>query len=333
MSKYGNINQEEISYQNKNSYLKKEAIFNNSMCNIKESNKEKSNEQDESNFINIPKNENIRDSFPVVNSNSNYNHKNQIISEKNEKMTDSNKDSSNSTINKTHNNQNKTILDNKVNIKNSNFLSKSITNKIHSSMEEIIPKIKVYITNIVVIVDLHSELDIKSIADTLNIKYNEKNNFISMNIENSHSNALLFSSGKMRLTGVKSQEELTSILPKYKNRIKNCGFPSVYIENKEIKYENISAACDVEFKISLINLYKYLKISDTNSKVSYEPEIFPGLIYKKTKEESNLSLTIYHSGKIIITGAKREKHINEAFREIYPILIKFKFVLFFNVKK
>ena len=40
MSKHGNINQEELSYQNNNSYLKKESIFNNSLCDIKESNNE-----------------------------------------------------------------------------------------------------------------------------------------------------------------------------------------------------------------------------------------------------------------------------------------------------
>lgn len=54
----------------------------------------------------------------------------------------------------------------------------------------------------------------------------------------------------------------------------------------------------------------------------YEPELFPGLIYRMVKPK--IVLLIFVSGKIVLTGAKVREEIYQAFENIYPVLTEFK---------
>ena len=51
---------------------------------------------------------------------------------------------------------------------------------------------------------------------------------------------------------------------------------------------------------------------------SYEPELFPGLIYRMASPK--IVLLIFVSGKIVLTGAKERVQIYQAFENIYPVL-------------
>jgi len=55
---------------------------------------------------------------------------------------------------------------------------------------------------------------------------------------------------------------------------------------------------------------------------SYEPELFPGLIYRMV--DPKIVLLIFVSGKVVLTGGKKRKEINEAFEQIYPVLKEYK---------
>lgn len=54
---------------------------------------------------------------------------------------------------------------------------------------------------------------------------------------------------------------------------------------------------------------------------SYEPEIFPGLVYRMKKPK--IVLLVFASGKIVITGAKVRDDLYAAFDNIYPVLTQF----------
>lgn len=58
--------------------------------------------------------------------------------------------------------------------------------------------------------------------------------------------------------------------------------------------------------------------------MQYEPEIFPGLIYRKYQQQKKITLLIFVSGKVVITGAKSVDDIDSAFRYILPFLEQFK---------
>ena len=85
------------------------------------------------------------------------------------------------------------------------------------------------------------------------------------------------------------------------------------------KIQNIVASCDVGFSIKL----EALKVTQEKfSRCHYEPELFPGLIYKM--EKPKVVLLIFTSGKIVLAGAKSREQIYEAHKRIYPVLFKFK---------
>ena len=76
-------------------------------------------------------------------------------------------------------------------------------------------------------------------------------------------------------------------------------------------------SCDVRFPIRLEGLaYAHGHFS------SYEPELFPGLIYRMVKPK--VVLLIFVSGKIVLTGAKVRDEIYQAFNAILPVLSEYK---------
>ncbi|KAL0654445.1 hypothetical protein Bca4012_097136 [Brassica carinata] len=91
---------------------------------------------------------------------------------------------------------------------------------------------------------------------------------------------------------------------------------------KDFKIQNIVASCDVKFPIWLEGLAYY-----HHAFASYEPEMFPGLIYRirgmKGMKGAQIVLLICVSGKIVITGAKKREETYKAFENIYPVLTQF----------
>ena len=118
----------------------------------------------------------------------------------------------------------------------------------------------------------------------------------------------------MVCTGAKSEEFSRDAAKKYSKAIKKVGFT---VQMQDFKIQNIVGSCDVGFPISLEQL------SSAHDKFStYEPELFPGLIYRM--QTPKIVLLIFASGKIVLTGAKNKEDIKNAFDNIYPVLKKFR---------
>jgi len=170
--------------------------------------------------------------------------------------------------------------------------------------------------NIVSTVSLCCRLDLKKIAlHARNAEYNPKRfAAVIMRIREPRTTALIFSSGKMVCTGAKSEEDSKMAARKYARIVQKLGFPAKF---KDFKIQNMVGSCDVRFPIRLEGLVL------THSQFSsYEPELFPGLIYRMVKPR--IVLLIFVSGKVVLTGAKVRSEIYEAFDNIHPILKNFK---------
>jgi transcription initiation factor TFIID TATA-box-binding protein len=50
----------------------------------------------------------------------------------------------------------------------------------------------------------------------------------------------------------------------------------------------------------------------------YEPEQFPGLIYRM--DEPKVVVLLFASGKLVCTGAKKEQDVYDAVRKLHKIL-------------
>jgi transcription initiation factor TFIID TATA-box-binding protein len=170
--------------------------------------------------------------------------------------------------------------------------------------------------NIVSTVNLGCQLDLKRIAlQARNAEYNPKRfAAVIMRIRSPRTTALIFSSGKMVCTGAKSEEDSIQAARRYARVIQKLGFPAKFLD---FKIQNMVGSADVSFKIHL----EALSLKHATY-CSYEPELFPGLIYRIIQPK--IVLLIFNSGKVVLTGAKERREIHEAFKLIYPILKTFR---------
>jgi len=173
----------------------------------------------------------------------------------------------------------------------------------------------IYIQNVVATFNVGCKLSLKKIAtQARNAEYNPKRfSAVIMRIRNPKSTALIFSSGKVNVTGARSEQQVLVASRKYARIIQRLNFP---VEFKNFRIQNVVSSVDVKFSIRL----EGLAFSHANN-ASYEPEIFPGLIYRM-RDPVKMTLLVFVSGKVVLTGGKKSAEIKTAFRKLYPTLIK-----------
>jgi transcription initiation factor TFIID TATA-box-binding protein len=113
---------------------------------------------------------------------------------------------------------------------------------------------------------------------------------------------LIFSSGKMVCTGAKSERQAKKTVMKVVENLKKNGI--IAVAKPDIQIQNIVASAGLDGTIDIEKATYSLK------RTMYEPEQFPGLIYRM--EEPKVVILIFRSGKLVITGAKKEEEINRA---------------------
>eukprot|EP00510_Aplanochytrium_minuta_P002429 CAMPEP_0184022294 /NCGR_PEP_ID=MMETSP0954-20121128/10518_1 /TAXON_ID=627963 /ORGANISM="Aplanochytrium sp, Strain PBS07" /LENGTH=180 /DNA_ID=CAMNT_0026304637 /DNA_START=182 /DNA_END=721 /DNA_ORIENTATION=+ len=176
--------------------------------------------------------------------------------------------------------------------------------------------IDIKIQNVVATMNIGMRLDLAKISNqTRNAEYNPRRfAAVIMRIREPKTTALIFASGKVVVTGAKGEDQAKKAAIRFKGILDKLGFKS---EGKlEFKVQNIVGSCDCKFPIRLEGLaLAHGKFA------SYEPELFPGLIYRLVHPK--IVLLIFVSGKIVLTGAKYKTDIVEALEKIYPVLVEF----------
>ena len=121
---------------------------------------------------------------------------------------------------------------------------------------------------------------------------------------------LIFNSGKMVCTGAKSEKESRRAVKKVIKELKKGGI--IIISKPELKIQNIVASAN------LFGLIDLEKAAYSLQKTMYEPEQFPGLIYRMA--EPKVVILLFASGKLVCTGAKREQDVHDAVHKLHGIL-------------
>ena len=119
---------------------------------------------------------------------------------------------------------------------------------------------------------------------------------------------LIFRTGKMVCTGAKSEKEVRRTLKKVFRKLKK---RNIAIHGKlHIKIQNIVASVILGGKVDLEGVYEAGGKGSLGGRMMYEPEQFPGLIYRM--ENPRAVILIFLSGKLVCTGAKKEKVVHQA---------------------
>jgi len=170
------------------------------------------------------------------------------------------------------------------------------------------PKIK--IENVVASTTLGDDLDLQKISLALEGAEYEPEQFPGLiyRIKEPKTATLLFRSGKVVCTGAKSMEDVKRAVSIVSREVEKAGI-KVY-KTPQIEVQNIVASSDLENEINL----NAIALSLGLEKVEYEPEQFPGLVYRL--DEPRVVVLLFGSGKLVCTGAKRPEDVEKAVQKI-----------------
>tara|TARA_B110000977_G_C11090204_1_gene496480 strand:+ start:4133 stop:4825 length:693 start_codon:yes stop_codon:yes gene_type:complete len=159
-------------------------------------------------------------------------------------------------------------------------------------------------------------LDLRAIALAKPfVEYNpQKFAAASLRIRNPRTTALAFASGNMVCTGAKTEIESRFAGRKYVRVLQKHGIP---VSFRDFKIQNIVASAAIPHALKLVELSRAY-----GPYVSYEPDLFPGLVFRTTSPK--LVFLIFRSGKVVITGAKCRQEIQKTWSTLFHgILQKF----------
>lgn len=172
------------------------------------------------------------------------------------------------------------------------------------------------IVNMVISTSLEEHVNLDKLASTLpNTEYNpEQFPGLIMRIKNPKTSALIFTSGRVVCTGARNIEDAERSIQNIMESLKKI---KVYIKIKPIlNVQNMVASGALGYDLNLNKLAVSLK------NVEYEPEQFPGLVYKIKKPKT--SFLLFGNGKIVVTGIKSQDELQESLKVLEDTLSKVK---------
>ncbi len=164
------------------------------------------------------------------------------------------------------------------------------------------------IENVVASAILYTQIPLEKLATKLtNTEYNpEQFPGLVLRLKKKTITALVFSSGKIVCTGAKSVKDVKEGVDLIIGELK---VADVEVTKKPtINVENMVASGNLHGKLDLTKLAFKLKTAE------YEPERFPGLVYKVP--DSHITFLLFGTGKIVCTGAKNDKEISDAMDDL-----------------
>ena len=167
---------------------------------------------------------------------------------------------------------------------------------------------RIKIENVVASASLNVEIKLeKVVANMEGIEY-EPEQFpgLVLRWKEPKAAALIFSSGKVVCTGAKSPGDAKLVISKIVARLNrlNMRIPLNY----KVQLENIVASARLNRELNLDNIAFSLENTE------YEPEQFPGLVYRM--DDPKVTFLLFGSGKIICTGGRSINDVRRAVAKI-----------------
>ena len=165
-------------------------------------------------------------------------------------------------------------------------------------------------------------LDLDKICEILPGSSFDRTKFAAMTIRLANPNCtiLLFSSGKLVVTGGKTWYE--SIL--------SCLYIREFLQTHLVGFDFRLKSCDNQNIVAHVELFKgdtarYLDLdamyTHLNMQCTYQKHMFPGLIFRPTS--SPIVLLCFFSGKIVITGGRSYDDVFEGWQRLWPVVARF----------
>ncbi len=166
--------------------------------------------------------------------------------------------------------------------------------------------VDITVVNIVASASVGVELDLREISDKLDeINYDpEKFPGAICRVKTPKAAILFFHSGKLVCTGARSVEDVHTVIDMMMKKLQDINV--MVDESPEITVQNIVATVDLGARLKLDSIAITLGLEN----VEFEPEQFPGLVYRV--RDPKVVMLLFSSGKVVCTGAKKIDDIERA---------------------
>jgi transcription initiation factor TFIID TATA-box-binding protein len=173
--------------------------------------------------------------------------------------------------------------------------------------------VKTKIQNIVLSVTYEgTEFNLEKLARSLDGARYDPESFpgVIYKSEDPRASFLIFASGKMNCVGASSMNDAKLAIKKLTEKLRKARI-KVKSEPK-VKVQNIVASLDFGRKFDLEH------IASRFENAEYEPETFPGLVFRL--DDPKVVILLFVSGKGVCAGAKSMRDVNRAAQNINKIL-------------
>jgi transcription initiation factor TFIID TATA-box-binding protein len=155
-----------------------------------------------------------------------------------------------------------------------------------------------------------TELDLSSLALNLSGAEYDPESFPGLiyRIKDPKTAILLFRSGKAVCTGAKTLEQVKTAIETVATNVRKTGIEINGIPSFEV--QNIVASADIGQSVNLTTVVISLGLE----RVEYEPEVFPGMVYRM--DDPKVVILLFGSGKLVCTGARTPKDVEQAVEKI-----------------
>ena len=154
----------------------------------------------------------------------------------------------------------------------------------------------IQVENVVASSDIGQELDLETLSEDLGATDYDPDNFPGLvyRMHDPKAAALIFRSGKVVCTGAKSVDDVTTALEYVFDELRELGVDVA--TSPDIEIQNIVSSGDLDHTLNLNAIAIGLGLES----VEYEPEQFPGLVYRL--DDPDVVALLFGSGKLVITG-------------------------------
>jgi len=157
-----------------------------------------------------------------------------------------------------------------------------------------------------------TEFNLEKLARSLDGAVYDPEIFPGLVYKSEHPRAsfLIFGSGKMNCVGAQSIRDAKQAIRKLTRKLRKARM-KVKTEPK-VKVQNIVASVDFGRKFDLEHIARSFENTE------YEPEVFPGLVFRL--DDPKVVVLLFVSGKGVCAGAKSIKDVKKATQKINKIL-------------
>ena len=169
------------------------------------------------------------------------------------------------------------------------------------------------VQNVVATSELGQEVDLETVAADLDRAEFTPEDFhgLKYHPESVTATSLVFRSGKMTCTGAKSVEKVEEAITETTDAFRGLGIP---VNSGGVTIQNIVSSANIGESLNL----NAIAIGFGLEVVEYEPEQFPGLVYRP--QESSIVTLLFGTGKSVITGARTHSDAEDGLKMVIETL-------------